>query len=324
MDEVVVFLTGSGPDLVEDVIHEGLDELLGPERVWCYPYKDYSVFAYSLNPPSARKLPHRRPVGIGRVAESRPRVAGVIVGRPGPETATTWRSLGPHLAGVPVALIADQPETALEWAPEFGAIHQLAVGATAEHVARGVRPLAPGVPERAGVVAATGGQRLAAGAGDAAAARDIEVSLVTRRESPAAAACAEALLGRGHLAVIDPFLPREQYLHILGRSRVSVTADGPRHDQLDYWDIPYQGAVLVSRPSATPLPDDFDATSAVFFDGGPDDLLARLDELLADPGRLERLAGTGTQLARRRHTARARAAYVLATMGLGDRANPHP
>lgn len=310
MDEVVVFLTGSGPNLVEDVIHEGLDELLGPERVWCYPYKDYSVFAYSLNPPSAQKLPHRRPVGIGRVAEASSRVAGVIVGRPGPETATAWRSLGRHLAGVPVALIADQPETVLEWAPEFGAMHRLAVGATAEHVARGVRPLAPGVPERTGVVAA--------------AARDIEVSLVTRRESPAAAACAEALLGRGHLAVIDPFLPREQYLHILGRSRVSVTVDGPRHDQLDYWDIPYQGALLVSRPSATPLPDDFDATSAVFFDGGPDDLLARLDELLADPGRLERLAGTGTRLARHRHTARARAAYVLATMGLGDRANPHP
>jgi len=64
MPTTILFLTSPKINYQEDILHEGFDELLGPERVYCYPYKDYSEFQYNLHDEPTGGPGHRRPVEL--------------------------------------------------------------------------------------------------------------------------------------------------------------------------------------------------------------------------------------------------------------------
>jgi hypothetical protein len=147
--------------------------------------------------------------------------------------------------------------------------------------------------------------------------RDIDVSYVVRNTSPLRLEVARILESEGFLVLLDADIPREQFCWLLNRSKIAVSVSGAGTDTFRYWEIPYHGALLASSRPPTLIPDNFvEGQSAVFFDE-PKELVVKVRALLADEPRLNRIAAAGKKLCHEKHTAEARARYVLETMGLG-------
>lgn len=84
----------------------------------------------------------------------------------------------------------------------------------------------------------------------------------------------------------------------------------------------YHGALLLSQRLPILIPDNFiDGTSAAFFDS-PEEMVEKAQDLLTHPATLARIASAGRRLALEKHTAGARARYVLEKLGLAVPAGP--
>jgi hypothetical protein len=298
----ILFITSPEIDLMQDIIHEGLDEILGADRVYCYPYKDYSQFQYNLTPPSPQKNLHRRPVGRRRLEEWRESIVAVVIGSIRPDALETWQTVSGLFADRPTALINGEWSPILEWPANVGYTHRFSKDLLPGDEAPGLYPLAYSAPPRAMLP-----EELE---------RDIRVSFVVRDTHPLRSECAKLLAEAGFLALLDIDIPREQFCWILNRSRIAVSVRGVAWDSLRYWEIPYHGALLLSQRLPIVVPDNFvDGESAVFFDD-PADMMEKIGQLLADEDRLAAIAVAGRRLSREKHTAAARARYLLDRMGL--------
>ncbi|MCL6581414.1 MAG: glycosyltransferase [Firmicutes bacterium] len=301
MGPVLLFITSPEINFLEDILHEGLDEVLGPERVWCFPYKDYSSFQYNLYPPSPDQPPHREPVSLTQLLDQRDRVAGVIVGSVRVPAVEAWQAIQDYFAGRPVALVNGEETRPPYWPPVSRTV-RFKMDLLPAEMAPDLLPLPLAAPPRAMLPEEV--------------PRDIDVSFVARPTTEARRRYAEVLEREGFLVILGEGVPREQFCWILNRSKISVSLRGAAWDTFRYWEIPYHGALLMSERLPVIIPDDFvDGESAVFFDS-PEDMLARIRALLGDPGRLARIAANGRRLCREKHTAAARARYVLERMGL--------
>jgi hypothetical protein len=297
----VLFITSPKIDFLQDIIHEGLDELLGPERVICYPYKDYSRFQYNLYPESAQKRPHRMPVGRLRLLETRDSVDAVVVGSIRGQAVETWAELQDEFTHCPVAILHGE-ERDDPWPDGIRYTHRFKMDLLPEQSEPDLFPLPLAAPARVMLPEDL--------------PRDIDVSFVARSTQGIRRQCAEALSREGFLVLMDADLPREQFCWILNRSKIAVSTSGAAHDTFRYWEIPYHGALLLSQRLPILIPDNFvDGRSAVFFDT-PEEMTARIHELLADPDRLAEIAANGRRLSHEKHTAKARARYMLERMGL--------
>jgi hypothetical protein len=304
----ILFITSADTDptrdIMQDTLHEGLDEVLGAERVYCYPYKDYSQFQYNLTPMSAAKSLHRRPVGRRRLADWRESIAAVVVGSVGSEALRTWEMLSDLFPNCPVALIVDQWSPGLPWPTTIRFTHRFIKDLLPEGRAPGIYALTYAAPSRVMMPAPV--------------ERDIDVSFVARNTHPLRTECAQLLEEAGFQVFLDAAMPREQFCGILNRSRVAVSIRGASWDSMRYWEIPYHGALLLSQRLPVVVPDNFvDGESAVFFDH-PADMMEKIQDLVSDRGsRLEAIAASGMSLCREKHTAAARARYLLQCLGLG-------
>ena len=298
----LLYLTTPAINMGEDILHEGLDSLLGPERVHCYPFKDYAAFQYNLYPPMADHVPHRRPIGIARLLEHRNDIAGVVLftRRPAPQI---WAQIRGYFPGVPVAVVnGEEVGSRLVFPPGLGCTHRFQMDLHPDEAQEGLYPLTMAAPERVMLAEET--------------ARDIDVSYVIRNTSRLRLEVAHVLEREGFLVLVDADIPREQFCWILNRSKIAVSVSGAGTDTFRYWEIPYHGALLASSRPPTLIPDNFvDGESAVFYDD-PEDLVVKLRALLADEPRLSRIAAAGQTLCQEKHTAAARARYVLEKMGL--------
>lgn len=303
MADRLLFLTGPSINYVEDILHEGLDELLGPGRVICYPYKDYSSFQYNLWPPSSGNEFHREPVARAELLGMREDIAGVVVGSIGGQAVSTWASLQAYFPRRPVALMNGQ-QYDFPWPSDIRFTHRFQKDVLPEHLRAGIIPLPMAAPPRVMLPCEV--------------ERDLDVSFVARLTHEMRRACAELLRRAGFTVLCDLSLPREQFCHILNRSRIAVSVRGTSFDTFRYWEIPYHGALLLSQRVPIIIPDNFvHGESAVFFDT-PEEMMEKIRELLSDPERLARIAARGCALARERHTAAARARYLLEHMGLAS------
>jgi len=218
----LLFITAPEIDLMQDILHEGLDELLGPERVLCYPYKDYSRFQYNLEPPSPQKNPHRYPVVLRRLEEWKESIAAVVIGSVRAETLETWRSISPLFPDRPAALINGEWSPVPAWPTNVRYTHRFSKDLLPGDEAPGLYPLTLAAPPRAMVPAET--------------ERDIPVSFVARATHPLREACAKALEEAGFLVLLDADIAREQFCHILNRSKIAVSVRGSAWDSLRYWE----------------------------------------------------------------------------------------
>jgi len=297
----ILFITSAKINMLEDIIHEGLDELLGPERVICYPYKDYSEFQYNLYPPSAQKDPHRHPVGRARLQAMKDAIRAVIIGSVRNDAVATWRELENLFPGRPVALINGEEDH--KWPSGVRATHRFELDLPPGRETRELHPLPLACPSRVML--------------DAEVTRDIPVSFIARMTHAYRLRCVDILRREGFMVLFGADLPREQYCWLLCRSKISVSVRGGAYDTLRYWEIPYAGALLLSQRLPIDIPDNFrDWESAVFFDD-PQDMVRQIRALLADEERLSRIAEAGKKLAREKHTAVGRARYLLDKLGLG-------
>lgn len=288
--------------MMEDILHEGLDELLGPERVWCFPYKDYSRFQYNLLPLSAQQNPHRHPIGRARLREQGDSIAAVVVGSARPDALTVWQELQHLFPDQPAALVNAQWYPVPVWPPGLRYTHCFTKDLLPEDRAPGLYPLPYAAPTRVMLPVET--------------ERDIPVSFVARATLPIRSRCAEILEREGFLALLDVDVPREQFCWILNRSKIAVSVRGYAWDTLRYWEIPYHGALLLSQRLPIVIPDNFvDGESAVFFDS-LEDMVDKIRLLLADENRLGLIAAAGKKLSWEKHTAVVRARYVLDKMGV--------
>jgi hypothetical protein len=304
----LLFITSPDINMGEDILHEGLDSLLGPERVHCYPFKDYAAFQYNLYPPTADHVPHRRPVGIARLIEHKSDIAGVVLTtrRPAPQT---WAQIRGYFPEVPVAMVNGEEEgSRLIFPPDLGCTHRFQWDLLPTEAQAGLYPMAMAAPERVMLAEET--------------IRDIDVSYVVRNTNQLRLEVARVLEREGFLVLVDADIPREQFCWILNRSKIAVSVRGAGVDTFRYWEIPYHGALLASSRPPTLIPDNFvDGESAVFFDE-PGELVVKVRALLADKTRLSRIAAAGKKLSHSKHTAAARARYLLETMGLGGLIEP--
>ncbi len=302
MQTGIVFITGPKIDLMQDILHEGLDEVLGPERVYCYPYKDYAQFQYNLGPPTPQRDPHRNPVVLRRLEEWRDSVAAVVIGSVTEDVQENWRSVAHLFPGRPVALVNGIWSPVPGWPTSLGYTHRFSKDLLPGGAEAGLFPLTYAAPSRAMLPEET--------------ERDIPVSFVVRNTHPLRVECARALQEAGFLVLVDADVPREQFCWILNRSKIAVSVPGAAWDTLRYWEIPYHGALLLSQRLPILIPDNFvDGESAVFFDDCAD-MMRKIRWLLADEDRLASIAAAGKRLSWEKHTAAARARYLLDKMGL--------
>ena len=299
----LLYITSPIINMGEDILHEGFDNLLGPERVHCYPFKDYAAFQYNLYPPMVGHVPHRRPIGIARLIEQRNDIAGVVLCTR-PPALQTWAQIRGYFPEVPVAAInREEVGARLVFPPGIGCTHRFQMDLYPHEAQADLFPMPMAAPPRVMFVEET--------------TRDIDVSYVVRDTTRFRLKVARVLEREGFLVMVDVDIPREQFCWILNRSRIAVSAYGAGIDTFRYWEIPYHGALLASSRPPTIIPDNFvDGESAVFYDE-PEDLVVKLRALLADEPRLSRIAAAGKKLCHEKHTAKARARYVLETMGLG-------
>jgi hypothetical protein len=296
----ILFLTSSEINYQEDILHEGFDELLGPEHVFCYPYKDYRQFQYNLYEESKEDPGHRQPVSLAEILTDPRRFDAVIVGSVRPDTVGLWRQIHTRFPHCPVAAL--HGEEAVGWPPHLWTTHRFQMQMYETDRTPGLFPLPLAVPPRAMMPAEI--------------ERDIAVSFVVRPTVEIRGWCGELLRALGHTSLVGVDVPREQFCWILNRSLIAISLRGAAWDTFRYWEIPYHGALLLSERLPILLPENFvDGESAVFFHGAKD-MLAKIDSLLSDRERLAGIAARGRDLAWAKHTATARAAYVLDKMGL--------
>jgi hypothetical protein len=297
----ILYITSPKIRFLEDIIHEGLDELLGPDNVYCYPYKDYSRFQYNLYPESAAKELHRKPIGRSRLMELGNEVTAVVIGSARAEAIATWRSIEDLFPDQPVGILNGE-EDFVPWPTDIRYTHRFIMDFLPEHQEPGVYPLPMAAPPRVMLPEDV--------------PRDIAVSFIARNTRDVRIRCAELLRKAGFMVLMDADLPREQFCWILNRSKIAVSTRGAAHDTFRYWEIPYHGALLLSQRLPILIPDNFvDGESAVFWDT-PEEMVAKIRELLADPDRLARIAAAGRRLSWEKHTASARARYLLEKMGV--------
>jgi len=298
----VLFITSPEPDTLEDTLHEGLDSLLGPENVICYPYKDYSRFGYNFTPPSAVCRPHRFPVGRVRLAGQREAIRAVVVGSVHPEALASWARLQDLFPEVPVALVFGRWSAQDPWPTGIRYTHLFCQDLQPEHQSAAIHPITHAVPPR--VMA------------PAEVDRDIPVSFVGRTTHPDRVRFIQVLERAGYLVLMDADISREQFCAILNRTRIGVSLRGTTYDTFRYWEVPYHGALLLSQRLPIVVPDDFvEGETAVYF-SDPGEMLERIRELLSDEERLRTIALAGRNFVRSKHTAAARARYVLHTLGV--------
>ncbi len=298
MPTTILFLTSPDICFQEDILHEGLDELLGPERVYCYPYKDYSVFQYNFYDEPAGGPGHRRPVELIDILDMCEAFDAVIVGSIRPEAVAVWREIQDRFPRCPVALLHGEERGG--WPAGIRYTHRFKMEMYS--LEPDLFPLPLAAPPRVMLPADT--------------ERDIAVSFVARPTVEVRVWCAELLRRQGYTVYLGADLPRDQFCWILNRSKIAVSLRGVAWDTFRYWEIPYHGALLLSERLPILIPDNFvDGESAVFF-GSPGDMLDKIEALLADPERLARIAAAGQALSRAKHTSTARARYVLEKMGI--------
>jgi len=297
----VLFLTNPEISYHEDLLHEGLDQLLGPEHVFCYPYKGYEKFQYNLYvDPGDPPPPHRPPVDLDDVLRRRESFQAVIVGSIRPETVSLWREIQDAFTHCPVALLHGEEREG--WPTGVRSTHRFKMQMRPAEKSPDLFPLPLCVSPRVMLPVET--------------ERDIPVSFVVRPTVELRLWCAELLRRQGYTVLVGADIPREQFCWILNRSKIAVSVRGVAWDTFRYWEIPYQGALLLSERLPILIPDNFvDGESAVFFDG-PKDMLDKIEALLGDEDRLNRIAENGRRLARQKHTSLARARYVLEHLGL--------
>ena len=298
----ILFVTSCLINLLEDILHEGFDEVLGPENVFCFPYKDYEDFQYNLYPPDPTTPPHRPVTGYVRLMTAKEEIGAVVIGS---GSVATWQLIQDEFTGVPVALIQELEGT---WPTGIRYTHRFAKNLLPEEQASDLWPLPMAAPPRAMLAADV--------------PRDIDLSFVVRRTDVFRALCAEALLQKGFCVLLGADLPREQFCWLLNRSKIAVSVRGSGWDTFRYWEIPYHGALLLSQRLPILIPDNFvDGTSAAFFDS-PEEMVEKAQDLLTHPATLARIASAGRRLALEKHTAGARARYVLEKLGLAVPAGP--
>lgn len=117
----------------------------------------------------------------------------------------------------------------------------------------------------------------------------------------------EARLGR----TLDVGMSQEEYLARLRDSRMAMNCFGFGFDTVRYWEIPAQGAMLLSEQLPIRIPHDFEdgVNAAIFRD--VEELDTRVAQHLADPGECARLAQAGYAHLKRYHTGSARARQCL-------------
>jgi hypothetical protein len=298
----ILFVTSCLINLLEDILHEGFDEVLGPENVFCFPYKDYEDFQYNLYPPDPTTPPHRPVTGYVRLMTAKEEIGAVVIGS---GSVATWQLIQDEFTGVPVALIQELEGA---WPTGVRYTHRFAKNLLPEEQASDLWPLPMAAPPRAMLAADV--------------PRDIDLSFVVRRTDVFRALCAEALLQKGFCVLLGADLPREQFCWLLNRSKIAVSVRGSGWDTFRYWEIPYHGALLLSQRLPILIPDNFvDGTSAAFFDS-PEEMVEKAQDLLTHPETLACIASAGRRLALEKHTAGARARYVLEKLGLAVPARP--
>jgi len=294
----ILFLTSPRINYQEDILHEGFDSLLGPEHVFCYPYKDYGLFQYNLYD-GQDDTPHRQAVDLSEIIGRSDSFSAVIVGSIRPEALGTWRTMQDRFTHCPVALLHGEEQGG--WPGDVRYTHRFKMQMYPVEQTRGLFPLPLAAPPRVMLPAEV--------------ERDIDVSFVARPTVEIRIWCAELLRRQGYSVFLGVDMPREQFCWILNRSKIAVSLRGVAWDTFRYWEIPYHGAVLLSERLPILIPDNFiDGESAVFF-GGPGEMLDKAAALLADQPRLARIAENGRKLSREKHTSAARARYVLEKMG---------
>lgn len=104
---------------------------------------------------------------------------------------------------------------------------------------------------------------------------------------------------------------KDHYNEGLADALVGVSARGVGWDTYRYWETPYWGAVLLAQRPGIVIPGDFeDGREAVFWKT-PDEFRARLGELLGDRPRAEAIASAGCKAVLERHLSTHRAQTVL-------------
>jgi hypothetical protein len=104
---------------------------------------------------------------------------------------------------------------------------------------------------------------------------------------------------------------KDRYNEGLAGALIGVSARGVGWDTYRYWETPYWGAALLAQRPGIVIPGDFeDGREAVFW-STPDEFRARLGELLENRPRTEGIALAGRKAALERHLSTHRAKTVL-------------
>ncbi len=296
----VLFITSPEINFLEDALHEGLDQLLGADQVHCYPYKNYSEFQYNLYPLD-HFPPHRDPVDLDVILARREKIAAVIVGSIRKEALNAWRPIQNRFTHCPVALVNGEEGKQI-WPDGVWYTHRFWFNLMLGEDTCNLFPLPMCAPSRTMLPVEMD--------------RDLPVSFAARGTHPLRRKVAEILRREGHTVLLDCDIPREQFCGLLNRSLIGVSVRGAEWDTMRYYETPYHGALLLSQRLPIVIPDNFrDGEHAVFFDD-LDDMLEKIHSLLADRDRLSRIAAAGCKYAQEKHTAVARARYLLKKLGL--------
>jgi len=107
------------------------------------------------------------------------------------------------------------------------------------------------------------------------------------------------------------YVSQTEYRERLRHSRLGLSLAGGGFDTVRYWEIPAQGAALISERLPIRIPHDFqDMREAIFFDS-PRDFAERLRYVEAHPECIEEIRLRGHAHLREHHTASARACQLL-------------
>lgn len=110
---------------------------------------------------------------------------------------------------------------------------------------------------------------------------------------------------------IHTIWPKEQYNEALRSSRIGVSVRGWGWDTYRYWEIPYFGAMLLSERLGITIPGDFVEDEEAVFYSDESELRKKLDTLLGDQAKVQRIAARGRKACLERHLSIHRAKRVL-------------
>ncbi len=294
----VLFFTSSSANYQEDIVHEGLDELLGADRVVYFPHKEHRLFSRNLYPDLENQACAAPRWEAEDISQRAAEIGAIIVGSVR-DSVPPWQRLQHLFPGRPVAWLHGEDGCDHPWPPDVVYTHRFKRELLIDEA--GLYPLPFAAPPLA--------------MAPAARPRDIDVSFVARPNHAWRFEVAARLAREGFMVQLDCPMSRRDYCDILNRSKICVSVRGAGYDTMRYWEIPYHGALLLSERLPLLIPDNFvDGESAVFFDS-LDDMVRQIGRLLTDPERLERIAAAGQAWAQTKHTALARARYLLETIG---------